>query len=39
VLEHHCAETTTSASEQQTLNAALLKEFPANYLTIEQFAG
>jgi hypothetical protein len=38
VLEQHYAETTTSASEQKALNAALLKQFPANYLTIEQFA-
>jgi hypothetical protein len=30
VLEHHYAKTTTSASEQQALNAALLEQFPAN---------
>jgi len=34
--EHHYADTTTSASEQQALNAAMQKQFPANYLTIEQ---
>jgi hypothetical protein len=38
VLQHHYTETTISASQLQALHAALLKQFPANYLTIEQFA-
>jgi len=38
VLGHHYAESTTSASELQALHAALLQQFPANYLTIQQFA-